>query len=71
MATASARAVVRTLTRVSSGPTSLKRIVTSAFGGGGHPRAAGCTVDLPLDRARAAVLAECDRQLVDGDARGR
>jgi bifunctional oligoribonuclease and PAP phosphatase NrnA len=45
--------------------------ITSAFGGGGHARAAGCTVDLPLDLARAAVLAECERQLLVGDARSR
>lgn len=45
--------------------------ITSPFGGGGHARAAGCTVDLPLDLARAAVLAECERQLLVGDARGR
>jgi bifunctional oligoribonuclease and PAP phosphatase NrnA len=45
--------------------------ITSAFGGGGHARAAGCTVDLPLDQARAAVLAESERELVRADARGR
>jgi phosphoesterase RecJ-like protein len=26
------------------------------FGGGGHPRAAGCTVEGTLDEARAAIL---------------
>jgi phosphoesterase RecJ-like protein len=31
--------------------------LTSAFGGGGHPRAAGATVQLPLGQARDAVLA--------------
>jgi phosphoesterase RecJ-like protein len=31
--------------------------LTSAFGGGGHPRAAGATVRLPIDLAREAVLA--------------
>jgi phosphoesterase RecJ-like protein len=45
--------------------------ITSAFGGGGHARAAGCTVGAPLDAARAAVLAEAERELVRGDARGR
>jgi phosphoesterase RecJ-like protein len=45
--------------------------ITSAFGGGGHARAAGCTVNLPLDQARAAVLAEAERELVRADARGR
>ena len=32
-------------------------VLTGTFGGGGHARAAGATVDLPLDKARAAVLA--------------
>jgi len=45
--------------------------ITSAFGGGGHARAAGCTVNLPLHEARAAVLAEAERELVRADARGR
>ena len=41
---------------------------TGAFGGGGHARAAGATVALPLVEAQAAVLAEARRQLaaVDG-----
>jgi phosphoesterase RecJ-like protein len=30
--------------------------ITSAFGGGGHARAAGCTVDAPLDEAGRRVL---------------
>jgi bifunctional oligoribonuclease and PAP phosphatase NrnA len=37
--------------------------ITSAFGGGGHPRAAGCTLDAPLDEARELVLAVCEREL--------
>lgn len=45
--------------------------VTSAFGGGGHARAAGCSVGLPLADAIAAVLAECERELERADARGR
>ncbi len=45
--------------------------ITSAFGGGGHARAAGCTVMAPLDAAREAVLAEAERELARGDARGR
>ena len=45
--------------------------ITSAFGGGGHPRAAGCTVDVPLPQARARVLAEAERELMRGDARSR
>lgn len=35
--------------------------LTGSFGGGGHARAAGATVDLPLPEARAAVLAEATR----------
>jgi bifunctional oligoribonuclease and PAP phosphatase NrnA len=36
-------------------------VLTGAFGGGGHARAAGATLDLPLARARDAVLAEARR----------
>ena len=45
--------------------------ITSAFGGGGHARAAGCTVAAPLEAAREPVLAEAERELARGDARGR
>jgi len=45
--------------------------ITAAFGGGGHPRAAGCTLHVPLAEARAAVLAEAERELSRGDARDR
>jgi phosphoesterase RecJ-like protein len=45
--------------------------ITRAFGGGGHARAAGCTVEAPLDGAREQVLAECERELARADARGR
>lgn len=45
--------------------------ITSAFGGGGHVRAAGCTLAEPIERARELVLAECERELARGDARGR
>jgi phosphoesterase RecJ-like protein len=45
--------------------------ITSAFGGGGHARAAGCTVAAPLEGAREPVLAEAERELARGDARGR
>ena len=45
--------------------------ITSAFGGGGHARAAGCTVELPMADAVAAVLDECERELERADARGR
>jgi len=36
-------------------------VLTGAFGGGGHARAAGATVDAPLDEARRRVLAEAER----------
>lgn len=45
--------------------------ITSAFGGGGHARAAGCTLQQPIDGARERVLAECEQELDRGDARGR
>ena len=45
--------------------------ITSAFGGGGHARAAGCTVAAPLDAAREQVLAECERELARADAGSR
>ena len=45
--------------------------ITSAFGGGGHARAAGATIDAPLAEARERMLAECERELARSDARGR
>jgi bifunctional oligoribonuclease and PAP phosphatase NrnA len=36
-------------------------VLTGAFGGGGHARAAGASVDAPLDEARRRVLAEAHR----------
>jgi phosphoesterase RecJ-like protein len=45
--------------------------ITSAFGGGGHVRAAGCTLTVGIDAARELVLAECERELARADARGR
>jgi len=36
-------------------------VLTGRFGGGGHARAAGATVDAPLDQARQPVLAEAAR----------
>lgn len=45
--------------------------ITSAFGGGGHPRAAGCTLRVALPDAQEQVLAEAERELARGDARGR
>jgi len=38
-------------------------VLTGKFGGGGHARAAGATVGLPLDEAIPAVLAEARRLL--------
>ena len=40
-------------------------VLTGAFGGGGHARAAGATIDLPLDRAVDEVLAHA-RGMLDG-----
>ena len=45
--------------------------ICGAFGGGGHPRAAGCTIDRALAEARDLLLAEAKRELNRGDARGR
>lgn len=45
--------------------------ITSAFGGGGHARAAGCTLAVGIDAARELVLAECEREIARADARGR
>jgi phosphoesterase RecJ-like protein len=36
-------------------------VLTGAFGGGGHARAAGATVDLPIASAQPLVLAEAER----------
>ena len=36
-------------------------VLTGAFGGGGHARAAGASVDAPLEEARKRVLAEAER----------
>lgn len=38
-------------------------VLTGRFGGGGHARAAGATVPLPLSEARQAVLAESRKML--------
>ena len=45
--------------------------ITSAFGGGGHARAAGCSIDAPLAEAQGRLLEECERELDRADARGR
>jgi phosphoesterase RecJ-like protein len=44
--------------------------ITTPFGGGGHARAAGCTLAMSLDEATAALLEACDRELERADARG-
>ncbi len=43
--------------------------IASVFGGGGHARAAGCTVGAPLPESRVQVLAECERELARADDR--
>jgi len=45
--------------------------ITREFGGGGHPRAAGCTLEVPLDEAREQLLAVCERELARADAGSR
>jgi bifunctional oligoribonuclease and PAP phosphatase NrnA len=45
--------------------------ITSAFGGGGHARAAGATLSAPLHEAMRLVLDESERELERADARGR
>jgi nanoRNase/pAp phosphatase (c-di-AMP/oligoRNAs hydrolase) len=36
-------------------------VLTGRFGGGGHARAAGATVERPVAEARPIVLAEAER----------
>ena len=43
--------------------------IAAPFGGGGHPRAAGCTLQASLAQARIEVLAEGGRELARADAR--
>ncbi len=62
-------AVTRVSVRTSAGADAVA--ITAAFGGGGHARAAGCTLETPLAAARDLVLAECERELARSDARGR
>lgn len=64
-APASVRVSVRTTARADA------VAITSAFGGGGHARAAGCTIDAPLETAVPRLLDECERELDRADARGR
>lgn len=45
--------------------------ITSVFGGGGHARAAGCSIDASLVDATTTLLDECERELDRADARGR
>ena len=60
-----ARASVRTSARADA------VAITSAFGGGGHARAAGCTIEGTLAEAIPRLLDECERELDRADARGR
>jgi phosphoesterase RecJ-like protein len=62
---ASTRVSVRTTERADA------VAITAVFGGGGHARAAGCTVAAPLEAAKEQLLAECERELVRADAGGR
>ncbi len=45
--------------------------ITSQFGGGGHARAAGCTIEAGLDEARSRLLAASERELARDGAGGR
>lgn len=45
--------------------------ITREFGGGGHARAAGCTLEVPLDEGREQLLAVCERELARADAGSR
>ncbi len=38
-------------------------LICSAFGGGGHKRAAGCTICAPLEKAKQMLLAEIEKHL--------
>lgn len=62
---ADVRASVRTTARADA------VAITEVFGGGGHARAAGCSIDAPLGDALPLLLAECERELDRADARGR
>lgn len=48
----------RTRMSVRTSPRVDATALVGRFGGGGHPRAAGATIELPLAQARVAVLAE-------------
>jgi phosphoesterase RecJ-like protein len=40
--------------------------VAAEFGGGGHPRAAGCTVWLPLGKAQTTVIEKVTQAVIEG-----
>lgn len=42
-------------------------VLTGAFGGGGHARAAGATIDLPIEGAMQSVLAAARRMISESD----
>ena len=46
-------------------------VLTGAFGGGGHARAAGATLQMPIAEARPLVLAESERLIRELRRRGR
>ena len=59
------RASVRTTARADA------VAITETFGGGGHARAAGCSLEGPLDVAVTRLLDACERELDRADDRGR
>jgi nanoRNase/pAp phosphatase (c-di-AMP/oligoRNAs hydrolase) len=42
-------------------------VLTGMFGGGGHARAAGATIELPIEQAKQAVLAAGRQMIAAGD----
>lgn len=64
------REVERSVTRASLRSKSIVDVnaLARSFGGGGHARAAGCTIETPLDQARAALLARVGEMLLKGDS---
>lgn len=45
--------------------------IASSFGGGGHKRASGCTVEGGLDRALGMILPAVERAIAEGYSHGR
>jgi len=55
--------VISTRTSIRTSPGIDANRIASAFGGGGHPRAAGCEIEGRLARAKRLVYAEAQRHL--------